>query len=30
MIYLSKYDIVRHSLVQRIIEAYDKFENKDI
>lgn len=28
-IYLSKYDIVRHPLVQRIIDAYEKFENKD-
>lgn len=26
-VYLSKNDIVRHHLVQRIIEAYDKFEN---
>lgn len=26
-IYLMKSDIVRHPLVQRIIEAYDKFEN---
>ncbi|WP_353096077.1 PhoH family protein [Tissierella praeacuta] len=26
-IYLSKNDIVRHPLVQRIIEAYDKYEN---
>lgn len=25
-IYLTKHDIVRHPLVQRIIEAYDKFE----
>lgn len=28
LIYLSKYDIVRHPLVQRIIEAYEKHENK--
>ncbi len=27
-IYLSKHDIVRHPLVQRIIEAYDKYESK--
>jgi len=27
-VYLTKEDIVRHPLVQRIIEAYDKFENK--
>lgn len=26
-IYLSKNDIVRHPLVQKIIEAYDRFEN---
>ncbi len=26
-IYLTKKDIVRHPLVQRIIEAYDRFEN---
>lgn len=26
-IYLSKNDIVRHPLVRRIIEAYEKFEN---
>lgn len=26
-IYLSKHDIVRHPLVQRIIEAYDKYES---
>ncbi len=26
-VYLSKNDIVRHPLVQRIIEAYDKYEN---
>ncbi|MGJ0845984.1 PhoH family protein [Tissierella praeacuta] len=29
-IYLSKNDIVRHPLVQRIIEAYDKYENTNI
>lgn len=29
-IHLSKYDIVRHPLVQRIIEAYDRFENISI
>ena len=28
LIYLSKYDIVRHPLVQRIIEAYEIYENK--
>ncbi|WP_077367961.1 PhoH family protein [Anaerosalibacter sp. Marseille-P3206] len=28
-VYLTKLDIVRHPLVQRIIEAYDKFENKE-
>ncbi|MBU5438258.1 PhoH family protein [Tissierella sp. MSJ-40] len=28
LVYLSKYDIVRHPLVQKIIEAYDKFEKK--
>ncbi len=28
LIHLSKYDIVRHPLVQRIIEAYEKYENK--
>lgn len=27
-IYLGKQDVVRHQLVQRIIEAYDKFENR--
>ncbi|QIB28128.1 PhoH family protein [Caloranaerobacter azorensis] len=27
-IYLGKQDVVRHQLVQRIIEAYDRFENK--
>lgn len=26
---LSKFDIVRHPLVRRIIEAYEKFENKE-
>lgn len=26
---LSKYDIVRHPLVQRIIDAYERFENKN-
>ncbi|MEW8972663.1 MAG: PhoH family protein [Tissierellaceae bacterium] len=30
MVYLSKFDIVRHPLVQRIIEAYEKFEYKNI
>ena len=29
-IYLMKSDIVRHPLVQRIIEAYDKFENTKV
>lgn len=29
-IHLSKYDIVRHPLVQRIIEAYEKEENSNI
>ncbi|WP_313232390.1 PhoH family protein [Tissierella praeacuta] len=29
-IYLSKNDIVRHPLVQRIIEAYDKYENTNV
>jgi len=29
-IYLSKNDIVRHPLVQRIIEAYDKYENVNV
>lgn len=29
-IYLTKYDIVRHPLVQRIIQAYDKFESINI
>lgn len=29
-IYLMKNDIVRHPLVQRIIEAYDKFENTKV
>lgn len=28
MIYLNKYDIVRHPLVQKIIEAYDAYETK--
>lgn len=28
LVYLSKYDIVRHPLVQRIIDAYEKYENK--
>ncbi|NLN14923.1 MAG: phosphate starvation-inducible protein PhoH [Tissierellia bacterium] len=28
LIYLSKFDIVRHPLVQRIIEAFEKYENK--
>jgi len=27
-VYLTKYDIVRHPLVQKIIEAYEKYENK--
>lgn len=27
-VYLSKYDIVRHPLVQKIIEAYEKNDNK--
>ena len=27
-VYLTKEDIVRHPLVQKIIEAYDKFESK--
>ncbi len=27
--YLGKEDVVRHSLVQKIIEAYDRFENKN-
>ena len=26
--YLSKNDVVRHPIVQRIVEAYDAFENK--
>ncbi len=30
MVYLSKLDIVRHPLVHRIIEAYEKFEYRDI
>ncbi|MDR7870175.1 MAG: PhoH family protein [Tissierellaceae bacterium] len=28
LVYLSKYDIVRHPLVQRVIEAYEKYENQ--
>lgn len=28
IVYLTKKDVVRHQLVQRIIEAYDKFEKK--
>lgn len=28
IVHLSKYDIVRHPLVQRIIEAYEKYETK--
>lgn len=28
LIYLSKYDIVRHPLVQRIIDAYERYESK--
>ncbi|KNF09347.1 PhoH-like protein [Gottschalkia purinilytica] len=28
-VYLDKRDVVRHQLVQRIIEAYEKFENKE-
>ncbi|NLY46193.1 MAG: PhoH family protein [Tissierella sp.] len=28
LVYLSKFDIVRHPLVQRIIEAYERYENK--
>src|SRR5690554_5931183 len=28
LIYLSKYDIVRHPLVQRIIDAYERHESK--
>lgn len=28
LVHLSKYDIVRHPLVQRIIEAYERYENK--
>ncbi len=27
-VYLTKYDIVRHPLVQKIIEAYEKYEEK--
>ena len=29
-VYLSKYDVVRHPLVQKIIEAYEKNDNKPI
>lgn len=29
-IYLSKHDIVRHPLVQRIIDAYEKYEGANI
>lgn len=29
-IQLTKYDIVRHPLVQRIIEAYDKYDNSNL
>ena len=29
MVHLTKYDIVRHPLVQKIIEAYDKYESKE-
>lgn len=28
LIYLSKYDIVRHPLVQRIIDTYERYESK--
>lgn len=28
-IYLSKHDVVRHPLVQKIIEAYERFEEKE-
>jgi phosphate starvation-inducible PhoH-like protein len=28
-VYLSKLDIVRHPLVQKIVEAYEKYEKKD-
>ena len=28
-IYLTKHDVVRHPLVQRIIEAYERFEEKE-
>ncbi len=28
-IYLSKHDVVRHPLVQKIIEAYERFEKKE-
>ena len=27
LVYLSKYDIVRHPLVQRVIEAYERYES---
>src|SRR5699024_1876805 len=30
IVLLSKSDIVRHTLVQRIVEAYDKFENENV
>ena len=30
IVHLSKSDIVRHPLVQRIVEAYDKFENENV
>lgn len=29
IVQLSKFDIVRHPLVQRIVEAYEKYENKE-
>ncbi len=28
-VYFSKHDIVRHKLVQRIVEAYEKYESKE-
>ncbi|MBS4871485.1 MAG: PhoH family protein [Peptoniphilus sp. oral taxon 375] len=28
-VYLTRYDIVRHPLVQRIIDAYDRFDSKE-
>lgn len=28
LVYLSKYDIIRHPLVQRVIEAYEKYEKQ--